>query len=224
MQRIGIQVNKWGEIMKKIISLLLCVLSVFFCSSCSSGGNIKKISLDETKEHFNKYVADIDECINLNGIDDYDKYEYSFPDTVGNIYLHFKNDALINVYIANSGSSDTKGYETYSVLYENSFEDEDDILCFQNSVIKVFNVLFSDIMNENISPDEVNSFFKGLKDSIGKPNFDENEILEKLEKDARFRRIPVKYKLNRQILDGGIECYIEQIYFGEIGDNYTNTD
>lgn len=210
--------------MKKIICLLLSVLSIIICSACSLSGNAKRISVEETEEHFNKYVADIDECINLNGIDDYDKYEYSFPDTVGNIYLHFKNDALINVYIANSGSNDTKGYETYSVLYENGFKDEDDILCFQNSVIKVFNVLFSDIMNENISPDEVNSFFKGLKDSIGKPDFDENEILEKLEKDVRFRKIPVRYKLNRQILDGGIECYNEQIYFGEIGDNYTNTD
>ena len=99
--------------MKKIICLLLCALSIFFCSACSLSGNAKRISVEETEEHFNEYVADIDECIRLNEIEDYDTYDHSFSNTVGNIYLHFKNDALINIYLANSGNSDTKGYETY---------------------------------------------------------------------------------------------------------------
>lgn len=210
--------------MKKIICLLLCVLSIIICSACSLSGNAKRISVEETEEHFNKYVADIDECINLNGIDDYDKYEYSFPDTVGNIYLHFKNDALINVYIANSGSNDTKGYETYSVLYVNDFSNEDNILNLDNSPISIFSVFLSNILNENITQNEVNLFLQKFKNSIGTPSFDENEIIDKFEKDTHFRKIPVKYRLNHQILDGGMEHYIEEIYFGEIGDNYTNTD
>ena len=71
---------------------------------------------------------------------------------------------------------------------------------------------------------EVNLFLQEFKNSIGTPSFEENEIIEKFEKDTHFRKIPVKYRLNHQILDGGIEHYIEEIYFGEIGDNYTNTD
>lgn len=210
--------------MKKIICLLLCALSIIFCSACSLRGNAKRISVEETEEHFNKYVADIDECIRLNGIDDYDKYEYSFPDTVGNIYLHFKNDALINIYLANSGNSDTKGYETYSLLYVNDFSNEDYILSLDNSPISIFSVFLSNILNEKITQNEVNLFLQEFKNSIGTPSFDENEIIEKFEKDTHFRKIPVKYRLNHQILDGGIEHYIEEIYFGEIGDNYTNTD
>lgn len=210
--------------MKKIICLFLCALSIIFCSACSLSGNAKRISVEETEEHFNKYVADIDECIRLNEIEDYDTYDHSFSNTVGNIYLHFKNDALINIYLANSGNSDTKGYETYSVLYVNDFSNEDNILNLDNSPISIFSVFLSNILNENITQNEVNLFLQEFKNSIGTPSFDENEIIEKFEKDTHFRKIPVKYRLNHQILDGGIEHYIEEIYFGEIGDNYTNTD
>ncbi|MGN0501931.1 MAG: hypothetical protein ACI4HN_03305, partial [Ruminococcus sp.] len=149
---------------------------------------------------------------------------HSFSNTVGNIYLHFKNDALINIYLANSGNSDTKGYETYSLLYVNDFSNEDNILSLDNSPISIFSVFLSNILNENITQNEVNLFLQEFKNSIGTPSFDENEIIEKFEKDTHFRKIPVKYRLNHQILDGGIEHYIEEIYFGEIGDNYTNTD
>ena len=95
--------------MKKIICLLLCALSIIFCSACSLSGNAKRISVEETEEHFNKYVEDIKTCISNLGVTEIEKinanYKFAeFSDGRGNISLNINDDVTLDIDLYNDNN------------------------------------------------------------------------------------------------------------------------
>lgn len=215
---------------KKITCLFLCAVCILICASCNPNTNINdKINSEEMETYFNECVENIDECLKENDLFDYDSYDHSFLNGVGNIYISFHDGTSLNVYLANSSGvliKDNGGDENvrYSILYSRSFSDVNEVLNSKNSVMIILQAVLADILDKDVSQTDLEKFLLELKDDVDTSEFSNYEISEKIEKTANFKEIPITYRLMRQVTSDGIEHYNETIKFGERNNNYINLD
>lgn len=195
-------------------------------ASCNPNTNINdKISIEEMETYFNECIEDINVCLKENDLLDYDSYDHSFSNGVGNIYISYRNETSLNIYLANSSGvliKDNGGDENvrYSIQYLRSFSDANEVLNSKNSVMIILQTVLSDILNKDVSQVDLEKFLLELKDDVNISEFSNYEILEKIERTANFKEIPIKYTLIRQVTSDGIEHYNEIIKFGERNNNF----
>lgn len=209
--------------MKRKLCIILSVVLLLLLYSCGFVTN-KKVSIEETKKHFSRYVDDVKDCIEEHEIKEVN-FDYNFyKDGFGTIsfyceyfYLYFD---LYNDRENLFGDNSEFGLEKYRISYQREFLDADDILNTQNPSFKVLSVLLSDITEETVTEEEIKTFLSKIKENTKVPNFDNTVKQENLiSYKTVLKGQRVDYFLNfRPIRDG---VFTEVIIFGDNGTGYT---
>ncbi len=205
--------------MKKWLCILINIVIIFSCASCTNFSNSERISVEETEKHFNKYVQDIEDCIEYSNIDDCNYFDSSFEDGWGKIYMNFKDyDIGLNIYLYNdiafnnSFNLDELGYEKYAIFYENSFSNIDDMLNDDNSAFKIIQIILSNVEEENLTETDMKELLTTVKKEVSIPVFDYTEPCTLAEISILYRDITVRYYLYYRT-SGTTSMYIEHIKF-----------
>lgn len=218
--------------MKKIICLLLCALSIIFCSACSLSGNAKRISVEETEEHFNKYVEDIKTCISNLGVTEIEKinanYKFAeFSDGRGNISLNINDDVTLDIDLYNDRSNQfgedyELGIEKYRICYNHTFSNQAEFLNADKVSLELIAVAFSDAIGETVTENEIQEFLLDCKKQISIPYYDLDVSKKEIVKfSSEYKNENFDYHLNYTA--AGNNRYFEAIVFGG-NESCTNLD
>lgn len=217
--------------MRKIICLLLCTLSIIFCSACNLNDNVKRISVEETEAHFNNYVEDIRTCIENMGVTEIEKINTNskfaeFSDGRGNITLHI-DDAILDIdlynYKSNPFGKDYElGIEKYRICYNHTFSNQADFLAADKVSLELIAVAFSDAIGETVTENEIKEFLLDCKKQISIPYYDTEVSKKELVKfSSKYKNENFDYQL--EYTAAGNNRYFEAIVFGG-NESCTNLD
>lgn len=212
--------------MKKILCIILSVLLILSLASCNYSKSVKRISVEETENHFNEYVEDIANCMEKYDIKG--DYEYSFEDDSG--YILFSNEYLtLSISLYNDrfnpfGEDFELGYEKYRVHYQTSISEADDMLDTDNPAFKIIPVALSNITGTTVTEEEVKEYFEEIKENTKVPHINSDEEQDDIiEIDSDFKDMHMSYSLS--YVKGITWFFSEVIVFGGEGyNNYTNVE
>lgn len=167
------------------LSLVFSIILMLLFTSCAyvPGKDLKKISNEQLKEDFNRYVTDAQEYMNDNIIKDVD-FEYDFSYDSGSIYFRGKDCYMyFNLYLDREnpfGNDYELGIEKYNITYQRDFDAIEDLLSTQIPSFKIMSMLLSMVTGEAVSEEEVVTYFSELKENVKIPDFDESHNQDEL--------------------------------------------